>query len=167
MGQYEEAETSLEKAMAIQQRFLDEDNILLALTFDNLAKTVNAVGQNEKAEFFSKKALRAVHENADYANHPFLAEALNTRAKILLDLGQYEESRTCLARALCIQEQVYDEEHPLMAVTLNNIERALRKLGHKEEAKSCLHRARAIEKAHTRANAHTRAHAHTRRCLVS
>jgi tetratricopeptide (TPR) repeat protein len=76
-----------------------------------------------------------------YPNHPLLGQVLNNLGNAYGDLGDHQEKKRLLQRALAIKERYYGPEHVEVAITLNNLANAYGDLGNHQEKKRLLQRA--------------------------
>lgn len=63
---------------------------------------------------------------------------MNEVGLYLRTLGEFDEAKTALQKALKIDEQVYGPDHPTVAIRVNNLGLVLRDLGDFQEAKKML-----------------------------
>jgi tetratricopeptide (TPR) repeat protein len=66
---------------------------------------------------------------------------LNEVGLYLRTLGEFDEAKTALQKALKIDEQVYGPDHQNVAIRVNNLGLVLQALGDFQEAKKCFERA--------------------------
>ena len=78
---------------------------------------------------------------------PGVAALLDKQARLLHEIGQYEESEALFRRALSIDEASYGHDHPDVARDLNNLAQLLRDTNRLEEAELLMRRALAINEA--------------------
>ena len=136
----------LERALAIAEAAYGSDHPEVAAAVNNLALTLEDLGQPEAARPLQERAL-AIAEAAYGPDHPALASHLNNLALTLRTLGQPEAARPLTERALAIDEAAYGPDHPAVATRLNNLAAILGDLGRPEEARPLQERALAIDQA--------------------
>ncbi|MEM9454812.1 MAG: serine/threonine-protein kinase [Myxococcota bacterium] len=145
MGKYDEAESLLEEALAIQQEALGSEHPHVAETLSDLGTAYILTGQHEEARATLERAL-AIREQALGSKHPGVADSLNKLGVIYRNLGEYGEAEAMHRRALVIQEQALGSKHPSVADSLNNLGNAHINRGDHAEAKAMHERALAIRK---------------------
>ena len=118
-GNLDEAERLLEASRAIDRRLglTGADNAWVLI---NLASLAKVRGDLSKSAEMEREALQ-VREAELPADHPLVANSLNNLGLSLLDLGQYREAETCLARVLEILEPQVGTEHPYFAMATSNL----------------------------------------------
>ena len=92
----------------------------LASSYLNLAKTYEALGDNELALEYQLKALE-IFERTLPSNHPYIAASYNNAGVNFGALGDHEKEQEYLLKALAIWEQVLPSNHPHLAASYNNI----------------------------------------------
>ena len=73
-----------------------------------------------EAEPYYKRSL-AIREKVFGANHPEVAERLNTLAGLYDNQGRYAQAEPFFKRSLAIWEKVLGPDHPHVAISLNNL----------------------------------------------
>jgi tetratricopeptide (TPR) repeat protein len=145
-ARHTDAKALEEQALAIDEAAYGPDHPNVAARLNNLALTLQALGQPEAARPLQERAL-AIDEAAYGPDHPAVARDLNNLVLILKDLGQPEAARPLQERALAIAEAAYGPNHPTVAAALNNLVQILHALGQPEAARPLQERALAITKA--------------------
>ena len=162
-GQYGEAETLHDRALAIYEKTLGPDSPLTATGWSNLGNVRYLQGKLAAAEDAHRRAL-AIREKVLGRDHPDTATSLNNLANVLLEQGKdvrtsgaeqlaqrslgqvqvFSEVEGMYRRALSIQERALGPDHPAVANTLNNLSAFLDQQGRSPEAEALQRRALAI-----------------------
>jgi tetratricopeptide (TPR) repeat protein len=145
-ARHTDAKALEERALAIDEAAYGPDHPNVASRLNNLALTLQALGQPEAARPLQERAL-AIDEAAHRPDHPDVAIRLNNLAQILQDLGQLEAARPLQERALAIDETAHGPDHPDVARDLSNLAAILKDLGQPEAARPLQERALAIHEA--------------------
>jgi CHAT domain-containing protein/Tfp pilus assembly protein PilF len=119
-AQYRQAQSLLEKALAIRRRVLGEEHPDTALSYNDLAQNLKAQGQYVKAQPLQEKAL-AIRRRTQGDEHPETAGCFNNLADILTEQGKYKEAQPLFEKALGIRRQLLGDEHPRTAVCYHNL----------------------------------------------
>ena len=90
-------------------------------------------GFHPQAQSFHQQAL-AIREQVCGADHPDVAESLNSLAILARNQGDYEHAERFHQRALAIRKQVFGPEDPLTLESLNNLAVVYRTQGKYEQA---------------------------------
>ena len=151
-GKYEEAESSLTRAMTIWKQ-QDQEHPGAAECFNNLACVYQTMGRYKEAEPLFLHALN-IDEQVFGPEHSEVAIDLSNLAEIYRALGRYEEAKSLLERALAIWKRL-NQEHPNGAVCLHNLAHLYLEQGRYtqqepflEHSLLCLERALAIHEKH-------------------
>jgi tetratricopeptide (TPR) repeat protein len=151
-GKYEEAESSLTRAMTIWKQ-QDQEHPGAAECFNNLACVYQTMGRYKEAEPLFWHALN-IDEQVFGPEHSEVAIDLSNLAEIYRTLGRYEEAKSLLERALAIWKRL-NQEHPNGAVCLHNLAHLYLEQGRYtqqepflEHSLLCLERALAIHEKH-------------------
>jgi tetratricopeptide (TPR) repeat protein len=119
-GQYEEAQNSLQKALAIREKLLGEEHGDTASTYNNIANVCFLQGDYLKAMAWYQKAL-AIREKLLGEEHPLTADVYHNIANVCSRQGDYAKAMERYQKALAIRKKKLGEEHPDIATTYNNI----------------------------------------------
>jgi tetratricopeptide (TPR) repeat protein len=138
------AETSIRRALAIDERIYGPDHPEVASFLNNLAQLLKATNQLGEAEPLMRRAL-AIDEQGYGPTHPDVARDLNNLAPLLQDTDRLGEAEPLMCRALAIDEQSYSPNHPAVARDLNNLAALLRDTNRLGEAEPLMRRALAID----------------------
>jgi len=140
-GRYEEAQTQLERALALREG-LGEDAVD-GSTLVNLGRTLAARGRVADARAMVQRAIEMIEARYGPA-HPQVAKTLTHLGAIEFEAGDYASAKGRWERALAIQEQSLGPRHPEVAFSLNNVANALATERKLDEALGYYERARDI-----------------------
>jgi len=119
-GNYGEAESLWERALAIKKKALGPDHPDVAKSLHNLAILYRGQGRFAEAEPLYKQAL-AIRKKALGPDHPDVANSLNSLAILYQDHGRYTEAEPLFKQALVIWRKALGPDHPDVAMILNNL----------------------------------------------
>ena len=119
-GEYEQVESLLHRALAINEKVQGSDHPFTARSLNHLALYYNEQGKYEQAEPLYQRAL-AIREQKLGPNHPNTATSLTGLAGLYDSQGKYEQAEPLYQRALNICERVLGTDHPNTAISLNNL----------------------------------------------
>jgi tetratricopeptide (TPR) repeat protein len=157
---HQQAQTLLERALAIREAHLGPDHPDTAQSLNNLALVLHDQGRYNEARTFHERAL-AIREAHLGPDHPDTAQSLNNLGKMLRDQGDLDRARTLLERALAIRE-VRLGNHQDTAWSLNNLALVLHDQGDLDRACILYERALALFELHLGDNHPDTAHAVSR-----
>ncbi|MCB1740948.1 MAG: CHAT domain-containing protein [Gammaproteobacteria bacterium] len=120
LGDPAAAQPLLTRALAIRERALGSDHLLVASTLGNLGSVLQDLGRYAQAERHLQRAAR-IREQQLGATHPDVAQSLNNLAGLYDAQARYLEARTLYQRAIDIYSATLGESHPLLADSLNNL----------------------------------------------
>jgi serine/threonine-protein kinase len=120
LGLFEPARRLTEESLAIRERILGKDHLLVAESLQNLAVLRRAMGENAAAESLLREALeiRRRHgatETGDYA------KALNDLAGLLEEKGDLDAAEKLFRESLALKIKLFGNEHEDVARGLNNL----------------------------------------------
>ncbi len=118
LGNFEEAEKHLTRALEIRKKLYRSDHRDVAETLDNLGTLYQEKGDLVKAEDHFRKAL-AMRKKVFDKGEPQIANSLNNLAVLLHDNGKIEEAEKLQREALQIRRKIDDSEK--LATSLNNL----------------------------------------------
>jgi hypothetical protein len=142
-GRYREAQSLLEKILAIRRKVLGEDHSNTASSYNNLATNQDAQGKHALAEVGHRKAL-AIRLEVLGEDHPDTAESYNNLAANQDAQGKHIQAEEGYRKALAIYRKVLGEDHPLTATSYNNLTHSQHAQGKYAPAEVGLRRALAI-----------------------
>ncbi len=146
-GKYDEALPIADRVLAIREKALGPDHLLVAISLNNLAELYRALGRYGAAAPLHKRAL-AIREKALGPGHSDVAESLNNLAALYADQGRHGDAEPLYRRALAIDEKALGPHHPAVAADLNNLAELYRAQARTGDAEPLHKRALAIrEKA--------------------
>jgi tetratricopeptide (TPR) repeat protein len=132
-----ETERNYRRALAIDERSLGPDHILVANRIIDLAVLLHNTNRLAEAEPLYRRALEISEKNLGF-EHPTVAVALNNLAMLLLATDRFAEAERLMRRALAIDERT-------VAVRLNNLALLLQSTRRVAEAELLYRRALAID----------------------
>jgi tetratricopeptide (TPR) repeat protein len=141
IGDYEEAATFNERALAIFETTLGADHPDVALSLGNLADVRSAMGEYAESAELHERSLK-MREKTLGPDHPAVASNLNNLAVVRHQMGEHGRAIELHERARDIFERAMGPHHPHVAASLGNIGNLHRATGAFEEA------ARHYERAH-------------------
>ncbi len=119
-GQFEEAESLLQRGLAIREQVLGGNHPDTAQSLNHLGILYRDRGKYEEAETFYLRA-RTIREQVLGVDHPDTATSFNNLATLYRDQGKYGEAESLYQRALIIEEQVLGPNDLKVANILNNL----------------------------------------------
>ena len=142
-GEYAQARTLYERAIAIYENALGPEHPVLGLTLSNLANVYAATGEYTQAQARHERAV-AISEKALGADHPEVAATLGNFANLYSAIGESGRARTLRERVLVISERALGSAHPDVAKALVNLANAHAATGEHVPAVALYERALAI-----------------------
>jgi tetratricopeptide (TPR) repeat protein len=142
-GRYSDAESLLQRSLAIREKALGSEHLDEAISVNNLAGFYEITGQYLKAEPLYKRAV-LIRENVLGPDHPDLANSLNGLGVYYHTRGKYTKAEALYQQALAIRENVLGPEHPDVATSLNNLASLYRLQGQYAKAEPLHERSLAI-----------------------
>jgi tetratricopeptide (TPR) repeat protein len=147
LAHFREAQTVLERALAIYEKARGPDHPDTAATLNSLGSLLRVQDDPVGARPYHERAL-AIYEKARGPDHPDIAATLNDIGTLLHAQGDPASARPYHERALAIYEKARGPDHPRTAATLNNLGSLLQAQGDPAGARPYHERALAIyEKA--------------------
>jgi tetratricopeptide (TPR) repeat protein len=110
LGRYEEAESTLERAMTIMRTVRPEDGQEIAPFKVDMARLLMARGEYANAESHFKQALGVIDKSFG-PEHLYTAKVRSGLADLYSMQGRYAEAQTLIQRALPIYERVHGPDH--------------------------------------------------------
>jgi hypothetical protein len=143
-GKYGEAEPLRRQALAAYEAWLGPKHPDTAISYNNLARNLDAQGRAKEAEPLHRKAL-AIKEEVLGAKHPGTAISYNNLAINLQHQGRAREAEPLYRQALAIREEVLGPKHPLTATSYSSVPYYLDAQGRAKEAEPLHRQALAIQ----------------------
>ena len=143
-GNYERAEASLVRSIALTEKEKGADDPSLAPALNNLAQVYLERGDYAKAETMFKRSV-AIYEKSKGADDPATATALNNLAQFYDTVNDYARAEPLMQRVLALRERALGPAHPDVAVSLNNLGALYDALGDPDRAEQAYKRALAIQ----------------------
>ncbi|CAF1101432.1 unnamed protein product [Adineta steineri] len=119
-GEYQEALTYYEKALAMKQRSLPSNHPDLASSYMGIGLVYYNTGDYPKALSYYEKGL-VIQQRSLPSNHPDLAYSYNNIGLVYYSLGNYPKARLSHEKALTIRQQSLPSNHPDFGMSYNNI----------------------------------------------
>jgi len=141
---FNEAKSSFERALAIDEKALGPEHTSVATIANNLGSVLQDLGDLAGAKRCFERAL-AIDEKAFGPEHTSVARDVNNLGLVLKDQGDLAGAKRCFERALAIDEKAFGPEHTSVATNANNLGSVLQDLGDLAGAKRCFERALAID----------------------
>ncbi|MDA9399350.1 CHAT domain-containing tetratricopeptide repeat protein [Bradyrhizobium sp. CCBAU 45389] len=142
-GRDDLAEPVYKRAIALMEKALGLDTVLIAPELSNLAAVYQRQGRFTEAEPLFKRAL-AVSEKNLSREHPDVGRALNNLATLYVKQEHFADAEPLFQRALAIYQKAAGPEHPAVATVLNNIGQVDRDLNRDADAEAPIKRSLAI-----------------------
>jgi tetratricopeptide (TPR) repeat protein len=139
-----EAERSLRRALAIDEKVYGPDHPEVATDANNIGQILKAQGDLAGALEYTRRAL-AIDEKVYGPDHPKVAIRASNIGAILQAQGDLAGALEYTRRALAIDEKVYGPDHPKVAIRANNIGQILQAQGDLAGALEYTRRALAID----------------------
>ncbi len=137
LGRYEEAEASLEQALAIANRTVGPDSIEVASALLNIGQLRWTQGQYEEAVEPHRRALE-IRRDVLGARHPSTLNAMSNYGLLLLSSGRVAEAEPLLRELLALSREVRGETHQWTLLIFNNYAGALFRQNKFEEVEALL-----------------------------
>jgi tetratricopeptide (TPR) repeat protein len=139
-GEYQEAITFYEKALAIQQQSLPPNHPDLGFSYNNIGEVYRKMGDDSKALSSYEKAL-AIKQQSLPLNHPSLAMSYGNIGIVYCNMGDYPKALSSYEKVFAIQQQSLPPNHPDLGASYNNIGVVHDKMGNYSKSRSCFERA--------------------------
>ena len=146
-GRYADAESLLERALAIWEGARGGDHLEVATILTNLAAVYLDQGRYGKCEAPLRRVLE-IRKGALGSEHLDVAQSLADLANLYHTQGRYAEAETRYKEALAIREKVLGRDHLCVATTLEVYAALLGRAGRDSEAAAFEARAKAIRDKH-------------------
>jgi tetratricopeptide (TPR) repeat protein len=144
--QFIEAQTSLERALRVDEAAFGPDHPNVAIRINNLGELLRVLGDLDGAKIHFERALR-INEAAYGPDHPQVAGPVNNLGLMLQAQGDLDGAKIHFERVLRIDEAAYGPDHPEVARDVNNLGYVLRALGDLDGAHANYQRALRIDEA--------------------
>ena len=131
-GQFKEAESFLESALAICEQVLGTEHPGTLSAVNNLAVLYDHQGKYEQAEPLYQRALEA-KERVLGPEHPDTFQSFDNLANFYSEQGKYKKAELLYQRALATYERVLGAAHPETKRVSNNYALLLEKMKQKTE----------------------------------
>jgi CHAT domain-containing protein len=122
----------LRRALAIRERALGPEHLMTAVSLTLLAEGLAIQRQYAEALPLQRRALQIAEKQRP--NHPQLAEALGSLARLLEEKGQPQQALPLYERSLAILQAAFGPDHPQVAGRLSTLAALHKRLGQPERA---------------------------------
>jgi CHAT domain-containing protein/tetratricopeptide (TPR) repeat protein len=140
------AEARVREALAIQEKILGPESIVIGSYLNNLAEVHVHQGRYAEAEAIHRRALQ-ITEKVLGPDHADVANRLGNLAISLAYQGRVDEAEGLQRRALAIAEKALGPRHPDVASILNNLAHAVGEQDRSAEAEALYRRSLALREA--------------------
>jgi CHAT domain-containing protein/tetratricopeptide (TPR) repeat protein len=140
------AEARVREALAIQEKILGPESIVIGSYLNNLAEVHVHQGRYDEAEATHRRALE-ITEKVLGPDHADMANRLGNLAINLTYQGRADEAEGLQRRALAIAEKALGPRHPDVASILNNLAHAVGEQDRSAEAEALYRRSLALRES--------------------
>lgn len=144
-GAYEEAMDCFTKALENGGLTLDDENLDVADTLQNIAILCHFRGEHEDSLQCFDQALM-IYRNKLGASHVKVGDLLYSMSSLYVDMNDYKNAQQALENSLRIRKQSFHEDHLDVAETLHLLGLVLVNLGDRKNAFPCFREALRIRK---------------------
>ncbi|CAF3666673.1 unnamed protein product [Adineta steineri] len=141
-GEYEEALSYYEKALAIYQETLPANDINLDNIYNDMGVLYHSMGDYLKGLSFDKKVLEIKQQSLP-SNHPDLATSYNNMGNAYSKMGDYPKSLSYYEKAFEIRQQSLPPNHPDFGASYSNLGMVYESMG--DYSKSLSYYEKALE----------------------
>ena len=120
LGLYNEARPLAMEALALRERELGADDLLVAQSLRLLGIIEVELGDRDAAGALFQRVL-SIREKALGPDHPDVGDALGNLGFFYMQQSRFDEAQPLLERAVEIRRQTLGENHPRVAPTLYNL----------------------------------------------
>ena len=145
-GEFAEAKTAFERALAIDEVAFGPNHPSVATAVNNLGGVLQDLGDLTGARAAFERAL-AIDEAVFGPDHLNVARDVNNLGSVLQAVGDLAGARAAYERALVIDEAVFGPDHPNVARDVNNLGSVLQAVGDLAGARVAYERALAMDEA--------------------
>ncbi|CAF0776354.1 unnamed protein product [Adineta steineri] len=142
-GEYQEALSSHEKALAIRQQSLPSNHPDLGSSYYNIGNVYERMSDYPKALSSHEKAL-AIRQQSLPSNHPDLGSSYNNIGSVYERMSDYPKALSNYEKALAIRQQSLPSNHPDLGSSYYNIGNVYDSMGDYPKALSSHEKALAI-----------------------
>jgi tetratricopeptide (TPR) repeat protein len=144
-GRYEDAESTLRKALVIQRQVLGPVHADIARTLQDLALVMDDRAHLKDAIPVMREALDMQRRLNGAQPDPGLALAIDNLGALLEEAGDYDSAEKLYLESLAMRHRLFGEKHPLIALTLSNLASVRQTKGDLTGAEAMFRQALAIE----------------------
>ncbi|XP_020629751.1 uncharacterized protein LOC110066842 isoform X3 [Orbicella faveolata] len=142
-GQFLEGKEKIQQAIDIRRRHGDEDIIMLAATYNDMAVALSLEGDHQEAILVRERQTLPIYRE-QLGDHPFTATILNNLSNNYYALGQYDNAKQYSDEALRMRLELL-KDHRDTAKSLFDLGMVHKERGELQEAKECLERSQTIQ----------------------
>jgi tetratricopeptide (TPR) repeat protein len=143
LGEYDQAERLLSKALGVRRQLLGETNTEVAATMHELGEVLRERNRLGEAEKLHRHAL-AIREQVLGTENEQVPASLGLLAKTLWERGQLQEAEVLLRQALAIEKKLHGAVHLDVASCLQALGSTLQQAGNLAEAERIYNEALAL-----------------------
>jgi len=145
MGEYNEAEPLLRRALTLRRQALGPEHLDLAETLQRLGHLLTRKGEFDEAEPLIREAL-AMRRRLLGEEHLDVARSLNMLAILRQEMGDYDDAEQLYRESLALRRRLLDEEAFEVVTGMNNLALVLHQKGNYAEAEPLFREAVAIDR---------------------
>jgi serine/threonine protein kinase/Tfp pilus assembly protein PilF len=145
LGDYEEAERHIQRAVEIRRHVLGEDHPDYATSLNALGELYKSMDEYAKAESLLVEA-RDIRKRVLGEDHPDYARSLNALGLLYASMGEYAKAESLCVQARDIRKRVLGEDHPDYATSLNSLALLYESMGDYAKAERLLVQALEIDR---------------------
>ncbi|CAF1446873.1 unnamed protein product [Adineta steineri] len=119
-GEYQQALSYYEKALAIRQQSLPSNHPDFGDSYHNIGMVYSKIGGYSKALSYCEKALEIKEQSLPF-NHPHLAMSFYNIGLVYDSMGDYSKALSYCKKSLAIRQQSLPSNHPDFGDSYNNI----------------------------------------------
>jgi len=142
-GQFLEGKEKIQQAIDIRRRHGDEDIVMLAATYNDMAVALSLEGDHQQAILVRERQTLPIYRE-QLGDHPFTATILNNLSNNYYALGQYDNAKQYSDEALRMRLELL-KDHRDTAKSLFDLGMVHKERGELQEAKECLERSQTIQ----------------------
>jgi tetratricopeptide (TPR) repeat protein len=147
LGEYHEAVTYYEKALALDRKVYGNLHLHVARDLNNLGSTWRALGEPGKTLDYCRQALHILRTGSIENEHPHLtAIVLENLGTAWGGKGDFDRATDYFQQALVILRTLHGDFDPDVATALNNLGSALKNKGDSREAAGYFNQALTIDR---------------------
>ena len=146
LGNYADAELAFRICLDIREKHLGEDSAAFAVTINNLALPLMALGKDDAAGYWLESAARKLREATGNDSLPLAAVLLN-QGVLAGQRQELQKAKRLHEEAIAMRSKILGQTHPLLAEALDSYSNLLRELGDWKAARSVAEKSHKIKVA--------------------